>query len=78
MPVVEGAERGDHIAADPGGFQNGQALFYLIGLAFDLDIYFCHCFSLLHSLLMALNLQDAMQRPHLMHLSGSITREGSL
>ena len=40
--MVEGAQGGDLIAALFGGLHDGDAVLYLIGEAFDLDIDFCH------------------------------------
>ena len=42
LTVVEGAQRGDLVAALLGSLHNGDAVLYLVGEAFDLNIDFCH------------------------------------
>ena len=77
--MIERAKRGDLEAALFGRFQNGQSRVYLKRNSFDFDIYFCHNNTYLSYFLdIALNLQEAMHRPHLTHLFESISREGNL
>ena len=70
LTVIKCTQRGNFVATLFGSFQDGQALFHLIGNAFDLNIY--HFSFPPYFFTIAFSLQVAIHAPHLTHFMGSI------